>query len=47
MIIGAPKEIKPNEYRVGLIPETIGMLTARGHQVAVETKAGDGAGIQD
>lgn len=47
MIIGVPKEIKPDEYRVGLVPETIGMLTARGHQVAVETKAGDGAGIQD
>lgn len=47
MFIGVPKEIKADEYRVGLIPATIKELTARGHQVAVETCAGDGAGIGD
>lgn len=47
MLIGVPKEIKTDEYRVGLTPATIKELTARGHQVAVETKAGAGAGIAD
>jgi alanine dehydrogenase len=47
MFIGVPKEIKADEYRVGLIPATIKELTARGHQVAVETMAGAGADIVD
>ena len=47
MLIGVPKEIKDNEYRVGLIPSTVAELTARGHQVMVETKAGSGAGLAD
>lgn len=47
MFIGVPKEIKTDEYRVGLTPATIGELTARGHQVAVEMMAGAGAGIGD
>ena len=47
MFIGVPKEIKADEYRVGLTPATIKELTARGHQVAVETMAGAGAGIID
>lgn len=47
MFIGVPKEIKTDEYRVGLTPATISELTARGHQVAVETMAGAGAGIGD
>jgi alanine dehydrogenase len=47
MFIGVPKEIKADEYRVGLIPATIKELTAKGHEVAVETLAGDGAGIGD
>ncbi len=47
MFIGVPKEIKADEYRVGLTPATIKELTARGHQVAVETMAGAGAGISD
>jgi len=47
MLIGVPKEIKDNEYRVGLIPSTVADLTARGHQVMVETKAGSGAGLAD
>jgi alanine dehydrogenase len=47
MLIGVPKEIKADEYRVGLIPSTIKELVDRGHQVEVETSAGEGAGIGD
>ena len=47
MFIGVPKEIKADEYRVGLIPSTISELVAQGHDVAVETCAGQGAGIVD
>ena len=47
MLVGVPKEIKADEYRVGLIPSTIKELIARGHEVDVETHAGDGAGISD
>jgi len=47
MFIGVPKEIKSDEYRVGLIPATIGELVSRGHDVGVEARAGDGAGISD
>ena len=47
MFIGVPKEIKADEYRVGLTPATIRELTVRGHQVAVETMAGVGAGFTD
>ena len=47
MLIGVPKEIKADEYRVGLIPPTIGELTARGHEVVVQTLAGAGAGFSD
>jgi hypothetical protein len=47
MLIGIPKEIKADEYRVGLIPSTVKELVARGHKVEVETRAGDGAGISD
>lgn len=47
MLIGVPKEIKADEYRVGLIPATIKDLVAGGHAVLVETLAADGAGIGD
>jgi alanine dehydrogenase len=47
MHIGIPKEIKDNEYRVGLIPATVRELTARGHRVTIEMQAGTGAGISD
>ena len=47
MLIGVPAEIKPKEYRVGLVPATVRELTARGHRVQVQTKAGIGAGISD
>jgi alanine dehydrogenase len=47
MQIGTPKEIKDNEYRVGLIPATVRELIARGHKVIIESQAGVGAGIGD
>jgi alanine dehydrogenase len=47
VLVGVPKEIKDNEYRVGLIPSTVAELTARGHRVLVETHAGEGAGLDD
>jgi alanine dehydrogenase len=42
MIIGIPKEIKKQENRVGLNPESVRSLTDTGHSVIVETKAGQG-----
>jgi alanine dehydrogenase len=47
MLIGIPKEVKDNEYRVGLVPSTVRELTTKGHQVLVETGAGVGAGLTD
>jgi len=47
MHIGVPKEIKADEYRVGLVPATVKDLTVKGHKVIVETGAGEGAGIGD
>ena len=47
MLVGLPKEIKDNEYRVGLTPGAVKMLVARGHQVLVETGAGEGSFIPD
>ena len=47
MRVGVPKEIKDNEYRVGLIPSTVAALTERGHRVIVESMAGIGAGFTD
>ena len=47
MRIGTPKEIKNHEYRVGLAPAGVRELTAHGHEVLVETRAGLGIGIAD
>ncbi len=47
MIVGTVKEIKNHEYRVGLTPESVHELTAHGHEVLVETGAGDGIGAHD
>jgi len=47
MRIGVPKEIKTQEYRVGLTPESAGELIRAGHQVMVETNAGVGSGAAD
>ncbi len=40
MRIGVPKEIKNNEYRVGLTPSSVAELVAHGHELFVETRAG-------
>ena len=42
MRIGVPKEIKVHEYRVGLTPASVAELVAHGHEVFVETGAGNG-----
>ena len=47
MIIGVPKEIKVQEYRVGLVPAGVKALVDRGHKVLVETRAGVGCGNPD
>ena len=44
MRIVVPKEIKDNEFRVGLTPGSVAELVHHGHQVFVETGAGVGAG---
>src|SRR3954453_4677419 len=47
MRIGVPKEIKVHEYRVGLTPASVAELIAHGHEVVVETKAGNGIDCPD
>jgi alanine dehydrogenase len=47
VIVGLPKEIKDNEYRVGLTPAGVRALTDFGHQVVVERSAGEGSGFED
>ncbi len=47
MIVGVPKEIKHDEYRVGLLPVGAEELTRAGHHVLVETGAGLGSGLTD
>lgn len=47
MIIGVPKEVKDNEYRVGMTPAGVKALVDAGHKVMVETKAGDGSSFPD
>lgn len=47
MIVGLPKEIKDNEYRVGLTPAGVRALTDADHQVIVEKSAGEGSGFED
>jgi alanine dehydrogenase len=47
MNIGIPKERRPFEFRVGLSPAGVEILTQQGHQVYVEHEAGVGAGFDD
>ena len=47
MRIGVPKEIKTDEYRVGLVPGSVRELIALGHEIAVETNAGTGIHASD
>ena len=47
MIVGVPREIKPDEYRVALLPVGVEELTQAGHRVLIERGAGLGSGISD
>ena len=47
LIIGVPREIKDNEYRVGMVPGGVEELAAAGHPVFIEKGAGQGSGISD
>jgi alanine dehydrogenase len=47
MVIGVPKEIKIEEYRVSITPSGVEELKRRGHSVYVETGAGEGSGFAD
>ncbi|MBX7243913.1 MAG: alanine dehydrogenase [Candidatus Sumerlaeaceae bacterium] len=47
MIIGVPREIKNNEFRVGMVPAGVRQLARAGHTLLVEKHAGEGSGITD
>ena len=47
MIIGVPKEIKNEEYRVGMTPMAASVLTQAGHRVLIQTTSGEGSGFGD
>jgi alanine dehydrogenase len=47
MVIGVPKEVKDHETRVGLVPSGVVTLREAGHEVLVETRAGEGSAITD
>ena len=47
MIVGCAKEIKNNEFRVGLTPDNVKSYVAAGHEVIVERGAGEGSGFAD
>jgi alanine dehydrogenase len=47
MIIGLPREIKADEYRVAMLPVGVDLLTQAGHHVLVERGAGAGSGFED
>ena len=47
MIVGVPREIKPDEYRVAMLPSGVEELVQRGHRVLIERGAGLGSGITD
>jgi alanine dehydrogenase len=47
MLVGVPKEIKDNEYRVAMTPAGVQQLVEQRHTVLVETKAGDGSRFTD
>ena len=47
MIVGVPKEIKQDEYRVAMLPVGVEELVRRGHKVLIEAGAGIGSGLPD
>jgi alanine dehydrogenase len=47
MIVGVPKEVKQDEYRVAMVPAGVEELTRAGHTVLIQSGAGSGSGITD
>src|ERR1700759_3498371 len=47
MIVGVPKEVKRDEYRVGILPVGVEELVRAGHEVVFERGAGVGSGLAD
>ena len=47
MLVGVPREIKDNEFRVGMTPTAVAELVDHGHRVIVEKSAGVGSGSSD
>src|SRR4051794_28126322 len=47
MRVGVPTEIKNNEYRVAITPAGVAELVRRGHEVVVQSGAGEGSAISD
>jgi alanine dehydrogenase len=47
MVIGVPREIKPDEYRVAITPAGVREMVDHGHQVLIEAGAGEGSAIAD
>ncbi|MEM7226562.1 MAG: alanine dehydrogenase [Pseudomonadota bacterium] len=47
MLVGVPKEVKNHEYRVGLVPASVRELKVHGHDVIIESTAGEGCGFDD
>ena len=47
MIIGVPKEIKLQEHRIGLTPDSVKALTEKNHEVLVENNGGFEAGFEN
>ncbi|MCD6172838.1 MAG: alanine dehydrogenase [Sulfurimonas sp.] len=47
MIIGIPKEVKTDEYRVGITPSNVSQLVKDGHTIFIQSNAGEGSGFSD
>jgi alanine dehydrogenase len=47
MIVGVPREVKSDEYRIGLLPVGVELLVRDGHTVLVEASGGEGSGFED
>ena len=47
MIVGVPRETKPDEHRIAMLPVGVGHLVEEGHRVLVERGAGIGSGYED
>ena len=47
MVIGVPKEVKDHETRVGLVPSGAAALRENGHEVLVESHAGEGSSLSN